>query len=220
MNSSRTLPNPSVSAAMQWETTFPAQGYGDMPYGPPSIPRMSTIPGDGQNRGPSENPLHQWYLGNDGPWAPFPKVTTESDLDDRSMSKQTVNRNIPYSSQSGQYRQQNPSDVRSFPFGATHSDSGYGTHRSVGNTSVFSGDVHDRDQDSQSMAGPPQNFEPSFHGNYEVSQQRDSRAVGTWTSPTSHSSESSGLVCPTCNKSVKTRSELKYDTQSSTNTSD
>jgi hypothetical protein len=41
-------------------------------------------------------------------------------------------------------------------------------------------------------------------------QQVDSRVNDSWTNP-AQSSTHSGLVCPTCNKSVKTQSELKYD---------
>lgn len=205
---SRTLPNPSVSASMQWDSTaFPSQGFGEMPYGG-SIPRMSTVPNDSQNRGPPENqdPLVQWYTGNDGPWNPFPKVVTESLADDRTFSKQTGNRNpMAYA---GQYRQQNPTEPANFQFGVPHSDSGYGTRRSVGNTSVFSADVHEREQESQNMVGPLPEFQ-TFHGYNEPLQQRDSRISGSWTPPNLPPSDSPGLVCPTCNKSVKTPSELK-----------
>lgn len=168
---------------------------------------MSTVPSDVQSRGPSDDPLVNWYSANDGPWNPIPKVGTESAIDERLLPKQTGNRNMSYP---GQYRRQNPSDASSFHFGIPHSDSGYGTRRSVGNTSVFSADVHDRDQDSHSMLGPSQDFSSFSHGYSEVLQQRD-RSNGTWsqTPPTSNPSESRGLICPTCHKQVKTQSELK-----------
>ncbi|KAG4428199.1 hypothetical protein IFR05_016320 [Cadophora sp. M221] len=206
LNLSRTLPNPSVTASgsMQWESTFPSQGFGDIPYGGSSMPRMSTTQ-NGQSRGPSENPLVNWYADNDGPWAPFPKVGTESVVDDRLLPKQTSNRNMSYP---GQYRQQNPSDTN-FHFGVAPSDSGYGTRRSVGNTSVFSADVHERDPDSHSLAGPVPDFQSSFQGYNEVLQQRDNRTSGTYSPPTSNPSESPGLTCPTCKRPVKTQSELK-----------
>ncbi|KAK0108178.1 hypothetical protein ONS95_003001 [Cadophora gregata] len=205
LNSSRTLPNPSVPASMQWEL-LSSPGYGDVSsYGGSNIPRMSTMPNDVQSRGPSDNPLINWYSANDGPWAPFPKGP-ESATDERLLLKQANNRNVSYS---GQYRHQNQSDASNFHFGVPHSDSGYGTRRSVGNTSVFSADVHDRDQDSHSMVGPSQDFSSFAHGYHEVLQQRDSRTSGTWSPPTSHSVESPGLVCPTCHKQVKTQSELK-----------
>ncbi|PVH85156.1 hypothetical protein DL98DRAFT_583750 [Cadophora sp. DSE1049] len=209
LNSSRTLPNPSVAASMQWEPAFPSPGFGDIPsYGGSNISRMPTIPSDIQSRGPTDNPLVNWYSANDGPWAPFPKVGSESAIDERLLPKQTGNRNMSYS---GQYRHQNPSDASNFHFGVPHSDSGYGTRRSVGNTSVFSADVHDRDQDSHSMVGPSPDFSSFSHGLNEVLQQRDSRTSGTWsqTPPISRPSESPGLICPTCHKQVKTQSELK-----------
>lgn len=206
LNSSRTLPNPSAPASLQWDqAVYPSQGLGDMLCGG-SLPRMSSIiASDGPARGPLENPIWQWYAGNDGPWNPT-RVVTESAVDDRSLFKQASNR-YP-GAHSGQYRQQNPAGSVEFQFGVPHSDSGYGTRRSVGTTSVFSSDVHERDQDTHSMVASVPDF-PPFQGNQkEILQQRDSR--NSWTSPCSQILEPINLVCPTCEKPVKTQSELKY----------
>lgn len=156
------------------------------------------MPNNVQGRGPSDNPLVNWYSANDGPWAPFPKDGSES-VGDNRLSKQTSNRNISYS---GQYRPQNTTDTSNFHFGP-QSDSGYGTRRSVGTTSVFSGDTHDRDHDSYSMVAPSQDFSALTHGYNDELQQRISRTSGTW------SPQTPGLTCPTCHKQVKTQSELK-----------
>jgi hypothetical protein len=55
-------------------------------------------------------------------------------------------------------------------------------------------------------------FQP-YQGVGEVMHTRDVRQNEHWTAPLPSSSTSdstSSLICPTCNKSVKTRSELKY----------
>lgn len=94
-------------------------------------------------------------------------------------------------------------------YGVPHSDSGYGTRRSVGNTSVFSADVQEREHDAQSLLGPATDF-PTYPGFNEVFQ-RDTRISGSWTPPSAQLPDSPGLVCPDCHKPVKTQSELKYD---------
>ena len=197
-NPSRTLPNPSVATSMQWEYAS-SPGYGEISYGGSNIPRLTTIPNNVQSRGPSDDPLVNWYSANDGPWAPFPKDGSES-VGDNRLSKQTSNRNVSFS---GQYRQQNPTDTSNFHFGGPHSDSGYGTRRSVGNTSVFSGDTHDRDHENHNMGAPMQDFSTLTHGYNDEMQQRMSRTSGTW------SPQTPGLICTTCRKQVKTQSELK-----------
>ncbi|OWP02587.1 hypothetical protein B2J93_1891 [Marssonina coronariae] len=170
-----------------------------------NTPRISAIRNDGPYRGPHENPLLQWYTGNDGPWNPIPKATTESAVEDRPLSKQMGHRNnISYSSQ---YRQQNPVETENSQFGGSHSDSGYGTRCSVGNISVFSADVHESDHDSHSIAGLSLDY-PPCHG---VLQVRDSRTNDSRMPPSGHASDSPGLVCPACNKTVKTNSELNAE---------
>ncbi|EKD20902.1 C2H2 type zinc finger domain protein [Drepanopeziza brunnea f. sp. 'multigermtubi' MB_m1] len=163
-----------------------------------SDPGVSMLPNDGHSRGPPENQLHQWYAGNDGPWNPITRLITDSTAD--SMSKQTFNRDP--SSYSGHYRQQNPVESLNFQFGVPNSDSDYGTRRSVANISVFTADVHERDQDTYSSVTSVPDFH-SFHG------YGNSRTSTSWTSPNSHVAESPALICPTCDKFVKTNSELK-----------
>ncbi|KAL2071757.1 hypothetical protein VTL71DRAFT_12992 [Oculimacula yallundae] len=201
LNLSRVLPNPAVSASVPWEFGIPSQGFGNMPYGGSNISRMSANPSEGQSRGPSGDPLSQWYVTNDGPWNPFPK---EAIVEDRLLSRHTISRNIPYA---GQYRQSNTSDVTSFASGILPSDSGYATRRSIENTSVFSADVQDRDQDVRSMVGPSGDFQ--IFPVYNEVQQSGRGFPKTWSSPTTQSSEPSGLVCSFCHKPVKTQSEMK-----------
>jgi hypothetical protein len=107
------------------------------------------------------------------------------------------------------YRQPNPSDAGSFQYGVAPSDSGYGTRHSDGNASVFSADINDRDQDCQSIVGHIADYQP-FQGFNEVLQQRDTRANDAYAPvPSSSPSNTLNLVCHTCHKPVKTRSELK-----------
>ncbi|TVY41620.1 hypothetical protein LOCC1_G005945 [Lachnellula occidentalis] len=206
LSSSRTLPTPSVSGSNTWDPILQPHGFGDGPYGSSNMARIHGLSVDYQNRGPTQDPLYQWYEGNDGPW--IPKVIPEIASEEKVHARQTGNRHTM--SYGNQYRQPNPSEAGSVQFGLSHSDSGYGTRRSVGNTSVFSADVTERDQDCQSLAGHVENFQP-FHGFNDPLQQRDSRTNGSWTppAPTSAASNPPSLVCPECHKLVKTQSELK-----------
>jgi hypothetical protein len=204
LNSSRTLPSPSASAPNAWD--LQSHGIGDITYGSSTVARMQQIPVEGQIRGPPQDPLGRWYLANDGPWM-LTEVIPEAAPEERSQSRHIGNRN-PLSYR-GQYQQQNQSDAGSVQFGVHQSDSGYGTRRSVGNTSVFSADVNERDQDSQSLIGQGTDYHP-FQFN-DMFQSREVRAGDSWTAavPSSSAPGAPGLVCTTCQKPVKTQSELK-----------
>jgi hypothetical protein len=157
LNRSRTLPSPSasVSAPNAWDSSLlQPHGFGELSYGSSNGARLQQLPMDNQNRASAPDPLAQWYMGNDGPL--IPKVIPEIVPKDRSQSRQTSNRSLL--SYTGQYKAPNPSDGGSFQYGVPHSESGYGTRRSVGNTSVFSADVPERNQDCQSVAGQVTNF--------------------------------------------------------------
>jgi hypothetical protein len=209
LNSSRTLPSPSASAPAAWDSSLlQNHGYGDVPYGSSNMAKLQQIPLEGQVRPPQQNPLVQWYTGNDGPWVPRDIMDVASD--ERSQLRHTGNRNtMPYGSQ---YRQSSHTEGGPFPFGVPSSDSGYGTRQSIGNTSVFSGDVNERDPDSQSLIGHGTDYQP-YQSFNEILQAntRDGRTSDSWVTPTPSVSpqSSSTLVCQTCHKRVKTQSELK-----------
>lgn len=215
---SRTLPSPTATASSNLDLLPPPSGpgYGDMSYGNPNSGRIYQFPTESQVIRPSQDPVQNWYTAQDGPWTHVStKVTPvmpEIISDGRFQSKQTGSRN--HNPSGGQYRQHIPSDAgSSFHFGAPgvpHSDSGYGTRRSVANTSVFSGDAPERDQDCQSLVGHVENYQ-SFIGYNEQMQQRDARSSEPWNTSVSSQSESRGLICPVCHKTVKTQSEMKYD---------
>jgi hypothetical protein len=208
MTSSRTLPSPSVSST--WDSTvYPSQGVGDVStYIPPNVPRQSQL--DTQGRSIIQDPIVNWYTGNDGPWIP----KGISDVPDNRQTRQRTGNRIP--NQYGtQFRQPVLSDAGSYQFGAPPSDSGYGSNgarRSDGNASIFSSDITDRDTDIHSLAGHVAEFQPYQGMVGEVLQSRDIRTNDQWptTLGSSSISESSQHVCPTCHKTVKTRSELKY----------
>ncbi|KAG9232581.1 hypothetical protein BJ875DRAFT_380381 [Amylocarpus encephaloides] len=205
LNCSRTLPSPSTSGLNIWEPNLPHSGFVDGVYGSSSVTRMQQSPSDNQVRGPNQDPIAQWYSGNDGPWVP--KVIPDAAVDERNQSRRSGNRSIV--SYGTQYRQTNPSDAGSAQFAIPPSDSGYGTRRSIGNTSVFSADIPDRDQDCQSLAGHVESYQP-FQGFNDVFQSRDSRSHDSWAIPTiPPGSASSSFTCLTCKKPVKTQSELK-----------
>jgi hypothetical protein len=214
LNMSRTLPSLPASGSSNLDLLPPpTHGYGDVSYGNPNIAKIyQQFPTDGQIMRPAQDPIQDWYSTDDGPWTHIPKVMPPNNVipDGRFQSKQTGSRN--HITSGGRYMVHNPSESGSFHYGVPavpHSDSGYGTRRSVANTSVFSGDVPERDQDCQSLTGQVENFQP-FIGSNEDMQHRDIRPFDSWTSVTSIQ-ESRGLICPTCRQPVKTQSELKYD---------
>ncbi|TVY83104.1 hypothetical protein LSUE1_G002827 [Lachnellula suecica] len=209
LNSHRTLPSPSTSGSTAWDPILQPHGFGDGPYGSSNMARIQQLPLDNQARGvTAQDPLYQWYTGNDGPWTPkvIPEVSEE-----KIQIRHIGNRNpVSYGSH---YRHPNHSETGSVHFSVAPSDSGYGTRQSVGNTSVFSADVAERDQDCQSIVGHIENFQP-FQGYSDVAQrqqQQDPRTHESWTSAPNSTGPNSpaGLMCPTCQKPVKTQSELK-----------
>ena len=208
LSNSRTLPSPqaSVSASNAWDALLQPNSFSELPYGPSNHGRPQQVPMDGPNRAspPAPIPLAQWYMGNDGPW--FPKGISEIP-EDRSQSRHVDNRGP--SSYTGQYRQHNPLETGSFPYGAPHSDSGYGTRRSDGNPSVYTADVPERDQDCQSLQGHVSDYQ-TFPVLNDMMQRDVRTAELPWNYPTSSPPDSSKPVCPTCRKTVKTQSELKY----------
>lgn len=160
--------------------TMLPQGFGGMSYASSTVPRMAPI--DGYNR--PQDPITQWYNGNDGPWVP--QKVIPAGMENRLPSK--------YS-----YQYTHPLDLgSSVQYNTSYSDSGYGSRRSVGNTSVFS-----VDQDCQSLTSHVTDYHHSFPAITEVIHQRNERISEVWTEP------SELFVCPICNKSVKTQSELK-----------
>jgi hypothetical protein len=200
VNSSRTLPSPSSSSA-PWEN-FSTPNFGSFSDYGSGRPLLV----DNQVRTTAPDPLQQWYTGNDGPWIPKGISTVP---DERLHSRVRTGNRIPMPF-GNHYRQPNTSDAGSFQYGVAPSDSGYGTRHSDGNASVFSADINDRDQDCQSLVGHVADYQP-FQGLNEVMlQQRDTRANEAYPPvPSSSSSNTSNLVCPTCRRQVKTRSELK-----------
>lgn len=205
LSNSRTLPSPSPSSSIAWEPTlFPSpHGFPDLnsPYGP--ISRMQQLPMD---RATGQAPLLQWYADNDGPW--YPKTISDPISEERTNIKVRSNHRAPVAF-GGPYRQQDPLENGSFHFGGPpQSDSGYETKRSHGNASIFSSDINDRDQDCQSLAGHVADYQP-FQGLNEALQSRENRTPETWPTHLPASINSPGLFCPTCHKSVKTKSELK-----------
>lgn len=195
VSSSRTLPSPSASS-VPWDSLF-TSGFG----GHPDYGQSRPIPLDNQVRTNAPDPLQQWYTGDDGPWIPkaihpMPEETTHSRGD----------RTTHYGNQ---YRQPSPPDAGSFKYGIAPSDSGYGTRRRYESNSAFSADTIDRDQDCQSLVGHVADFQP-FQGLHEVVQQGDTRFNESWGFVPTSLPFDLNLVCPTCHKSVKTQSELKY----------
>jgi hypothetical protein len=204
-SSSTSLQSPSNS--LTWDSpTFAAHGFADTStYGPPPSTRQVQV--DHHSRGRAQNRLIDWYVDNDGPWIPKSSI---SEVSDERQPRILQDSRLPF--QHGDpYGQRIPSDTGSYQFGVPTSDSGYVTRRSDGNASVFSSDGPDRDQDSQSFRGRPLDFQ-NYPTIEEGFQPHDTH-LNDWQLPPDvmESSNPSGrtFVCHRCQKSVKTKSELK-----------
>lgn len=206
LSNSRTLPSPSASAAAHWE--FQPHGFGEIPTGYNSTSSRH-LHIDSQSRSTNQAPLFQWYTENDGPWVPKGVIPEERNSRPKRGNRMSMH-------QESFYRHPNSLDSGAYPFEAPHSDSGYGSNgarRSDGNASIFSADITDKDQDSHSNSGPTAEFQP-YPGINEVLQSSDfPPRIGQWNALPSNAplDLSANLICPTCHKGVKTRSELKYD---------
>ncbi|KAG0645066.1 Transcriptional activator GLI3 [Hyphodiscus hymeniophilus] len=179
--SSRTLPSPSGSSSATWEN-FPAPGYGGL-----------SEYGSGRPQ-PFDTQIHcsngTLVMMGRGSRKGYPLCQGKGPIQEQE--------------------QPNPSDAGSLHCGVPPSDSGYGTRHSDGNASVFSADINDRDQDCQSLGGQAADYQPFQGFNDVVIQQRDARSSEHWPPvPSSSPSNAPGLLCPNCQKPVKTRSELK-----------
>ena len=88
------------------------------------------------------------------------------------------------------------------------SDSGYGslTRQSVGNPSVYGGDV-DQSAETQSLI---LRFQQGMPQGSMSEEEEPHRQQGRGQASASVNRNANGLTCPVCNVSVKTNSEMKY----------
>lgn len=185
-------------------------GFGPMPDSALSSPfsqhRAAREPYEHAVSASTQGPLMHWWKTDDGPWVP---PNFAPDGDGRSASRMNGLDAVPYTFYPGQYRDTCvPSECDTTPTGIEPSDSGYGSNvakLSNANISVF-GEPLDRCPETQSLAGHLSDF------NFQV---LDSGPAGMWNtqaSPVDYRSnqlDTKGIVCETCNKQVKTNSELK-----------
>ncbi|RFU33116.1 hypothetical protein B7463_g3224, partial [Scytalidium lignicola] len=225
LSSSRTLPPPpppSATSSSAWDSSLYSNAFGpEIPSSPfeaspgmmsrmSQMSQMSQVSMDHQVRGLDQNPIQQWYADNDGPWHPI-KTIIDPALEALPQDREHVGNLQP--SFGTRYRQSNASDSGAFPFRhVTQSDSGYGTatRRSIGNASVYSGEMTEHEPDCQSFIGTVPGDQQLYQGLGEISATRDIKPNAfLYQFPTVTISDAPGLVCPTCHKPVKTKSELK-----------
>lgn len=159
--------------------------------------------------------LEAWYAANDGPW-PFRGAVPEATQIGRSQLRDQQNRfrTNGYGPQLGRHhRPGDPSETGSVHYGIPPpSDSGYGTRRSLENASVRSCEITNPTLDNRGF--PERNLEIPFYG--DNGPLRDPSDANVWVRMSGGlelSDASSGMRCPTCNKIVKTKSEMKYENQ-------
>ncbi|KAH8809233.1 hypothetical protein F5884DRAFT_858728 [Xylogone sp. PMI_703] len=210
LSSSRFLPPPSA-ASSSWEYSSPLPGDMSTPFGAPGMTRVahtSQISIDSQTRALEQSSIQQWYAANDGPW--LPKTLIDPAL--RALSQDRAQTSNPQPSFDTRCRPHNASDSDGLLFQPTPSDSGYGTatRRSVGNASVYSADMNEREVDCQSFNEPVPVDQQLYNGLGGISSTRDIGTDGAWDPlPTIIFTPASTLVCPFCEKPVRTKSELK-----------
>jgi hypothetical protein len=191
-----------------WEPTPYSVGSLGEPSPPVSNPighnKSGPVSLDFGPRNSPQDPITNWYTDNDGPWIPKGAVP-EFSHDERIHTRgHTSYRNSGYGSPPGiRHRPGNPSENGSVPFGISPSDSGYGTGVSLESASVRGSDIVDHSQNNRSLLGRV----PELHRYNERGPARESHGTEQWP----YNSPSAPLYhCPTCNKRVKTKSELKY----------
>lgn len=140
--------------------------------------------------------LEQWYTTNDGPWIPKDLAPTGG-----QGSTNARGHGFGYP---GLYRESiSPSECETAPPGFMLSDSGYGSHgakQSVATASIYEAPL---DHETQSLMGDFSNLMTSAHWIPAHSQPQMS---GFHRSMPSDPRE---LKCDTCQKTLKTNSELK-----------
>jgi hypothetical protein len=165
---------------------------------------------------PSEWGVHSIYA-EPGPWFPRGIVDPSRSDDHRNRSRPSLvgNRGAAPPHYHG-FRTTSalPSECDTHdPRGPLPSDSGYGTKYSE-STSLY-GDV-DRSQDTQSLAGQLEYMHPfglpgdTFSRDDNIPRDHWPNAPQSQVLGTQNGGDGNKLICPTCKKSVKTRSELKY----------
>lgn len=217
LSSARTLPNPS--AANIWDYAFQSScsvatsGSRDISaYLSPHPQRQPQI----ESQGSIQDPLVNWYNNNDGPWTPIIKVGSNVESNNRQISQRTSNRAPNTYGPFG--RKHLPSDAGSYPLGLLPSDSGYGSNvpkRSDGSASILSSDITDRDADFQSQVGLTTDYK-QYQAIGEALQSHDNSTSDLWTTSKGTPSPVDTrpiIICPECQKVVKTKSELKYSVQ-------
>ncbi|KAI1344765.1 hypothetical protein F5Y15DRAFT_4285 [Xylariaceae sp. FL0016] len=173
-------------------------------------------PGRPSNRG-METPLALWYENNDGPW--IPQGLTSGQDDARTSSRAPMRPhvvNFP-----PRYRGFVPSESDTAPAGDLPSDSGYGSYNarhSVANGSVCDEPI-DRSQETQSLVGAIGDLGfQTFHS--ELISKTGVSPDNTWAQPQPQVPMNDRqiqleppLVCETCAKSLRTKSELRKHQQ-------
>lgn len=156
------------------------------------------------------DPLQTWYVDNDGPWLPkgaVPETTHEEKFQSRSQPASF--RNSGYAPQVAHHRTLDSSVNGNGHYAVPpSSDSGYGTR--LDNASVRSYELVNSNLDTRGLTD--RDVDTSIYGDHR--SLREPMDSNLWVA--SHtglelSSTVSGLYCPSCKKSVKTNSELKYE---------
>ncbi|KAG9241312.1 hypothetical protein BJ878DRAFT_234617 [Calycina marina] len=199
LSNSRTLPNPTASTAAHWD--YPSHAS-EISTGHTSFSLSRQYMVDSQSRYINQAPLIQWYTEKDDPWVPKGVIP-----EDRTSMLGLSNRNAMHARS------------QIICHNATNTDSAYGSsgaRPSNGNASIFSADITDKDQNLQSMPGANADYQHGQGFSQSLHDTNGSRfglgnmlPSNSFSNPQVLPASPSTLVCHTCNKPVKTKSELK-----------
>lgn len=220
----RSLPppgqNPPWESSLFQNSAYGGSGSSNIPGGNPA---KTSVPADLGHREGAPDPIVNWYYANDGPYIPRGTIP-DAPPDPKNTARgppALASHFVPVPWKLGPYGNRyrgsrssengTGSSTLSAPYTLSPpSDSGYGSRRSLENTSIFSSDVGSRGPDSHSFPGTPSDPQRLYQENQDLAPTRGFLSE-TWSNQSSGITlvEESRYQCSTCHRYVKTRSELK-----------
>ncbi|KAI0095461.1 hypothetical protein F4814DRAFT_443504 [Daldinia grandis] len=169
---------------------------------------------DSNESGRIGNRVALWYLRNDGPWTPPGLTSPQGDTRNSSILGNLRNDQLMFY---GQYRE-SPSECDTVPPGGIPSDSGYGgsyvAKHSVANGSICDESI-DRNPESLGELSFPSCTQDMMSRVNPETPWSQSQLPSTFSQPAvaRQVNPEGSKICETCNKVLKTKSELKKHKQ-------
>ncbi|KAH8893121.1 hypothetical protein GQ53DRAFT_102717 [Thozetella sp. PMI_491] len=176
--------------------------YQDLIHSIPGLGHGTSFVPSSEDGFPQNYPLLKFYTDRDGPWIPLSKSGADARSDDPRGRAQPLGLSFGNgAAMFNNYRDPVSSECDTIPPGVLLSDSGYGSlpKASVGTQSLYGGDV-DRNLETQSMI--------SHATDFNLHQGLAKLSWGQQSVTHSQAGGADRLVCSTCHRMVKNKSEL------------